>query len=441
MIKRPELPSATKTTATSAVSAGNAINGKINLSDAYKGVVSDANNANANANASASQNNQIVEDTSSSSSTSSSNSNTEYNPNAPTLASAYTPTTPQSSSSSYDDELATLARQGNYEAYWKKATQLSNIQRLAQKNLNNSLKQQGLAGTGEGALGSTQLSNAYLNLQSDALSDFNNQETQITEDAYNRNENKKSEQYSEWSQMLSNAAQNGNVDETLEQILATNPDLDATVVDKLKTLATAYSNANSESSNKVSTYQSYMSAALNSGNLENWYQNNVVNNDDLSDTEKSELAKYYEAINSAEDTSSVKTSNGTYSIDDYASKYGLRSWTDTGYNSGLEGTNGSGLTATRVNDDGTVETIDAGGNYGVRNEIVTMVNNKDSYNAPTVFNLVNADGKASAWVLYDPSSGKFYQIDESMANGDFAKYAVYQIKGSGKAPTQTRKAS
>lgn len=440
MIKRPELPSnnnktnGTSTTATSAAVGAPNSNGKINLSNIYQGAV---NTGSANSANTGNAGNNAIADTSSSGSSSNGN---EYNPNTPTLASAYTPTTPQSSSSSYDDELASLARQGNYEAYWKKATQLANIQRLAQKNLNNSLKQQGLYGTGEGALGSTQLSNAYLNLQSDALSDFNDQEQSITEEAYNRNENKKSEQYSEWSQMLANAAQNGNVDETLDQILATNPDLDASVINKLQTLATAYSNTNSESSNKVSTYQSYMSAALNSGNLDNWYQNNVVNNDELSDTEKSELAKYYEAINTSTDSSTIKTSDGTLSIEDYATKNNLRSWTGTGQNKGLEGTNGSGLIATRTNDDGTTYTLDAGSNYGVRHEIVRMVNEKSNYTEPTIFHLTNDDGKANAWVLYDPYSGKFYQIDASMASGDLKKYAAYRI-APGSDTYQIRNAS
>jgi hypothetical protein len=388
-----------------------------------------ASNATANANAS---------DASSPNDTSANNSNgslqSYYNSNTGTDL-------PQSQSSEYDDALAQLARQGNYEAYFKKATQNANINRLAQKYLNNSLKQQGLESTGEGAIGSTALSNAYLNAQSNALSDFNTEEKSITEEAYNRNETKKSEQYSEWSTMLQNAANNGNVEDTLNQILETNPDLDQETINKLQTLATAYSNANSESSSKVSTYQSYMSAALNSGNLDDWYTSNVVNNSELTDSEKSELARYYEAINTTSDTSTIKTSDGTFSIDDYATKNNLKSWTGTGYYTGMEGANGSGLTATRTNDDGTTSTIDAGNNHGVRNEIATMVKNKANYTEPTIFNLVNADGNANAWVLYDPYSGKFYQIDASMANGDLKKYATYRIQGKGSDPYQIRSAS
>lgn len=439
MIKRPELPSnnnktnGTSTTATSAAVGASNSNGKINLSNIYQGAfdTGSANRVNTG-----NAGNSAIADTSSSGSSSSSSSNgNEYNPNTPTLASAYTPTTPQSSSSSYDDELASLARQGNYEAYWKKATQLANIQRLAQKNLNNSLKQQGLYGTGEGVLGSTQLSNAYLNLQSDALSDFNNQEQSITEEAYNRNENKKSEQYSEWSQMLANAAQNGNVDETLDQILATNPDLDASVINKLQTLATAYSNTNSESSNKVSTYQSYMSAALNSGNLDDWYQNNVVNNDELSDTEKSELAKYYEAINTSTDSSTIKTSDGTLSIDDYASKNGMTAISGAGNANALK----NNIAVTDNN--GNASTA---GRY-LSHEVGTMFDNKSNYTEPTIFQLVNDDYNGgnqgiTAYVLYDPYSGNFYQISADMAKGDLKKYAAYRIEGRGE-PTQIRNAS
>lgn len=384
--------------------------------------------ANANANTNTASSNGVSTSATDNSNNSGASLQSYYNSNTGTDL-------PQSQSSEYDDALAQLARQGNYEAYYKKATQLANINRLAQRNLNNTLKQQGLESTGEGTLGSTSLSNAYLNAQSNALSDFNSEEQSITEEAYNRNETKKSNQYSEWSTMLQNAANNGNVEDTLNQILETNPDLDQETINKLQTLATAYSNANSESSSKVSTYQSYMSAALNSGNLDNWYTNNVVNNSELSDTEKSELAKYYEAINTTTDTSTIKTSDGTVSIDDYASKNGITGISSYGNADKLM----KGITVT--NNDGVNSTA---ATY-LTHEVNTMFSDRSNYTEPTIFQLVNDDygggnSGITAWVLYDPYSGKFYQIDANMANGDLKKYAAYRIEGRGSAQ-QTRSAS
>lgn len=289
---------------------------------------------------------------------------------------------PTPSSTEYDDALAQLARQGNYDAYWKKATQNANINRLAQKYVGNTLKQQGLESTGEGTLGSTSLSNAYINAQANALSDFNTQEQTIGENAYTR-----------------------------------------------------YQNQQSESASKVSSYESNMSTALNNNTLEDWYTKNVVNNADLTDTEKAELARYYEAINSG-DSTKVSTPNGSMSIEEYATANNLRGgWTSTSRWSGMEASDGTGLTCIR---DG--EVINAGDNNGVRNELVKMNNTKSNYTEPTIFNLVNADGKASCWVLYDPYSGKFYQIDENIASGDLKKYATYRIQGSGDA-YQIRSAS
>ena len=335
-----------------------------------------ASNATANANAS---------DASSPNDTSANNSNgslqSYYNSNTGTDL-------PQSQSSEYDDALAQLARQGNYEAYFKKATQNANINRLAQKYLNNSLKQQGLESTGEGAIGSTALSNAYLNAQSNALSDFNTEEKSITEEAYNRNETKKSEQYSEWSTMLQNAANNGNVEDTLNQILETNPDLDQETINKLQTLATAYSNANSESSSKVSTYQSYMSAALNSGNLDDWYTSNVVNNSELTDSEKSELARYYESIKGDSTDSYLDEIGINTSYSAYTSADELKQMTDNGTKTGSK----------------LSSEIDA---------MTTWVTgNKPSEG--TMFHLTNDDGN-DAYIYYDPSSGSYYRVSEEQA--------------------------
>lgn len=314
----------------------------------------------------------------------------------------------KSQESQYDDELAQLARQGNYDAYFKKATQNSNINRLAQKYLGNTLKQQGLESTGEGTIGSTNLSNAYLNAQADALSDFNTQEQSITESAYDRYKTEQNEaeaeakeNYSNWASMLQTASSSGTVNETLEQILADNPDMDTATANKLRTLATAYSNSNSESSSKVSTYQGYMSAASNAGNLDAWYTNNVENNDELSDTEKSELAKYYEAIK-GDSSNNFLDDIGVTSYSAYSTADELKQMTDNDVKTG-----------NKLSSD-----IDAMTKW--------VSGNKPSEG--TLFHLMGSDGE-EAYIYYDPSSGSYYRLSSEQA-GKYSGTSYTSYKGN-----------
>ena len=297
--------------------------------------------------------------------------------------------------SEYEDTLSQLARQGNYEAYFKKATQNANINRLAQKYLSNSLKQQGLESTGEGAIGSTALSNAYLNAQANALSDYNTQEQSITESAYDRYKTAQDEakteantDYSNWTSMLQNASSSNTVDEVLNQILADNPDMDADTANKLKTYATSLSNSTSESSSKVSTYESLLSNASNSGNLESWYTKNVVNNDDLTDDEKSELARYYESIKGDSTDSYLDDIGINTSYSAYTSADELKQMTDNGTKTGSK----------------LSSEIDA---------MVTWVTGNKP-NEGTLFHLTNNDGN-EAYIYYDPSSGSYYRLTSEQA--------------------------
>lgn len=257
---------------------------------------------------------------------------------------------PTSSSTEYDDALAQLARQGNYDAYWKKATQNANINRLAQKYVGNTLKQQGLESTGEGTLGSTSLSNAYINAQANALSDFNTQEQAIGENAYTR-----------------------------------------------------YQNQQSESASKVSSYESNMSTAFNNNTLEDWYTKNVVNNSDLTDTEKAELARYYEAINSGTSDSFLKNAGISTDYSGYTSADDLKQMTDNGTKTGSK----------------------------LSSEIDAMVNwvtgNKPG--TGTLFKLANSDGSANAYIYYDPSSGSYYRVSEEQAS-KYTGATYYAYKGS-----------
>lgn len=313
--------------------------------------------------------------------------------------------------SEYEDTLSQLARQGNYEAYFKKATQNANINRLAQKYLNNTLKQQGLESTGEGAIGSTSLSNAYLNAQANALSDYNTQEQSITESAYDRYKTAQDEakteannDYSNWTSMLQNASSSNTVDEVLNQILADNPDMDTATANKLKTYATSLSNSTSESSSKVSTYESLLSNASNSGNLESWYTKNVVNNDDLTDDEKSELARYYESI------------KGDSTTDNYLDEIGINT-SYSAYTSADElkqMTNNGTKTGSKLSSE-----IDA--------MVSWVTGNKPG--TGTLFKLTNKDGSANEYIYYDPSSGSYYRVSEEQA-GKYTGTTYYAYKGS-----------
>lgn len=294
----------------------------------------------------------------------------------------------QSQSSPLDDELAKLAREGNYKAYLNKTIQNANVSRLAQKYLENSLKQQGIETQGAGTIANTQLSNAYLNANAQAQSDFYDTEKNITSEANTHADNANKENLNEWSQLLATASQNGNLDEAYQQILDNNPDIDESTKDKLSQYYAAYDNKTSESSSKVSTYQNYMSAANGSGNLDAWYQENVLNNADLSDSEKQELARYYSAIKSSTNSENWLASNA----DNVSGQYTADELTNRNL--------GNGKTGSDISDE-----IDAMTNY--------VTSNKP--NQPVMFQLTSKRNGITAYVYYDPTSGAYYYVDQSVA--------------------------
>lgn len=237
-------------------------------------------------------------------------------------------TTPTSSGSSYDDDLAQLEREGNYKTYFSKLVQNANINKLANKYLDNSLKQQGINTQGAGSIAGTQLSNAYLNANATALSNYNTQENSITESAY--------KSYQE------------------------------------------------DSASKVSTYEGNMQTAYNNGNLEDWYTNNVTNNTSLSDSEKAELQRYYEAIGSSGNsllTSAEKT-------------YGMLS----------ADTLTSGSTTT---DSKTMDEI---------NSMISLVTTNPP-SSTTLYHLVSAGNGVDQYIAYDPATKAYYRVSADKAKG------------------------
>lgn len=268
-------------------------------------------------------------------------SNTSNGTTTPILSSAYSSngetetTTPTSNGSSYDDDLAQLEREGNYKTYFSKLVQNANINKLASKYLDNSLKQQGINTQGAGSIAGTQLSNAYLNANATALSDYNTQENSITENAYNRYQQAEEE-------------------------------------------------ATEDSASKVSTYEGNMQTAYSNGNLEDWYANNVTNNTSLTDSEKAELQRYYEAIGSSGNsllTSAEKT-------------YGMLS-ADTL-------TSGSTTTDSKTKDE-------------INSMIFLVTTNPPS--TTTLYHLVSAGNGVDQYIAYDPSTKAYYRVSADKAKG------------------------
>lgn len=261
------------------------------------------------------------------------------------LSSAYSSnaTTPASNASQYDDDLASLARETNYKTYFSKLVQQANMNKLANKYYQNNLKANGLDTQGANSIAQTQLSNAYLNANAQALSDYNTEENSITESAYNR--------YKE-----------------------------------------AQTEAETESSSKVSAYQTYMQNAYNSGDLDDWYANNVTNNQELTDTEKAELQRYYESING---------SNGSLLTSQEKAYSKLSSDVLTNSKEGID--------------------------VSTKDEINKMISQVTS-NPPsttTLYHLVNEKDGVEQYIAYDPSTGAYYRVSSERAKE--YKGATYKI--------------
>lgn len=86
----------------------------------------------------------------------------------------------------YEDELAKAASEGNYKQYYNQMLQLYNIGQQANNYMQNSLRQQGLYGTGEGVSYQAAQNNALLNSQNQAFSDYQDRQRAIDSEAYER---------------------------------------------------------------------------------------------------------------------------------------------------------------------------------------------------------------------------------------------------------------
>lgn len=86
----------------------------------------------------------------------------------------------------YEDELAKAASEGNYKQYYNQMLQLYNIGQQANNYMQNSMRQQGLYGTGEGVSYQTAQNNAILNSQNQAFSDYQDRQRAIDTEAYER---------------------------------------------------------------------------------------------------------------------------------------------------------------------------------------------------------------------------------------------------------------
>lgn len=141
-------------------------------------------------------------------------------------ASASSPS-PTGSTSEYDDDMARMAREGNYTEYLQKQFQLNNIRRQAQKNQQATLQSQGLANSGEGNSMGIAIQNAYANQQQSNLGDYYNTERNITSDAYSRYKEDQTNAQTEAAartanigSMLQQAATINDGGETFNRILA-----------------------------------------------------------------------------------------------------------------------------------------------------------------------------------------------------------------------------
>lgn len=258
--------------------------------------------------------------------------------------------------SKYDNELSELARKGNYKSYFSKATQLANVNKLSQKYLQNSQRQQGIYGTGAGSSATVVANNAYLNASQDALSDYYANEDTITEDAYNTYQSDQASQVSEYENMLSQYT-------TLDGLQNAYAQLDTSgLSDEAKS------------------------------SLESYYNNQIgLMNENTGATAVNSGLEYL--ANSGKSTSN---------IDDVA-KWTLTRW------------------------DGTTQNLD--GYWGVKNELNVLKSYvaNGSVTSPTAFKLENKDGKGNTWIVYDPSTGTYYQTSEEIANKYFSNNS-YLIK-------------
>ena len=117
-----------------------------------------------------------------------------------------------SADKSYDDALATALRDQNYKAYFNTAIQQYNMKNNMNKYLNNELANQGLHSQGYGSSAHAGINNQAINLYSQNLANYQKEEQDITQGAYERTEEKAIEKDNQLVQFIANANEYGNTD-------------------------------------------------------------------------------------------------------------------------------------------------------------------------------------------------------------------------------------
>lgn len=171
----------------------------------------------------------------------------------------------------------------------------------------------------------------------------------------------------------------------------------------------AYNTYQSDQASEVSQYENMLSQYQTLDGLANAYSS--LDTSSLGDEAKSALDTYYNnLVNTMRESNGV--TNGTFA--GWAYDNGLKSFTDE--------TIGS-MTVHRTDND-TYQRADSF--WGVDNEVKTMQKMVGGLSQPTAFKLENSDGKGSVWVVYDPSSGTYYQVNDE-------ETALSAVGGSGNA--------
>lgn len=112
----------------------------------------------------------------------------------------------------YDDALAKVKRDQNYKSFYNNAIQLYNMKSNAQKYLDNEMASNGLQTQGYGSSAKVGINNQAINLYEKNFKDYNDTEQTITQDAFNRYNDKQVELDNQLVTFLQNDINNEDSD-------------------------------------------------------------------------------------------------------------------------------------------------------------------------------------------------------------------------------------
>ncbi len=237
--------------------------------------------------------------------------------------------------SEYDDEIKKAVDRRDYDVLFDTAVQNYNVYRQAQNQLDTTMKQQGLEGSGAGLNSSAMLNNAYLNANANALGNYRDANVSALNDAYTR-----------------------------------------------------YMNTENEDANKLSTAESYIQQAYETGNY----------------TLANQLIDQYRNEFSGE------------ALDNFNTFLGIGNY----YTNNPELISGTGFSGKdeikeiKTMQNGNVKSL----KDFVTNEVDNMFNWVETGNVtePTIFRLENAnENEGHAYIYYDPSSKMYYYLSDNVA--------------------------